>query len=230
VLGSAGDALFGTVSEATLHGAVTVGAGAANQPLELVNMRCSSGSVSLGTSPAQALTVADTRFDGCAVTTTGSGPVALTGCCFAGGSLAGTAAAPLQLTGCYAPAPGAHVAVAAPLPAAWLGSLAIAPEDVQLGGTVQFLADLPPGLIGVIALGFTDPTPALAVPGLHLYFEPASYALMPGAYVLQQGYTWNVPGNALFFGTDLVAQLAVLPVSVQAPWLQLPPPHRFVLR
>ena len=231
VLGAAGDALFGRLTEATLEGAVAIGTGAAAQPLELANLRCRGGTVTLGTSASQALVVTDSRFDGCTLATTGSGPVAMTGCCFVGGAQTGAATAPLQLTACYAPAPGPHVAPVAPLPAPQLGSMSLVPEDVQLGGTVQFVADLPPGLLGVFALGYTDPTPTLALPGLHLYFEPTTYAMMPGAYVLQQGCTWNVPANPLFAGIDLTAQLAVLPgAGVQAPWLQLPPPHRFVLR
>jgi hypothetical protein len=230
-LGAPGDALFGELTEATLDGAVQVGCGAAPQPLRLVNLRCRTGPVGLATSPSQPLTVTDSRFDGCAVSTTGNGPVAVNGCCFAGGTLIGTAAAPLQLTASFAVAVGAHVSVAAPLPAPQLGSLTIAPDYVVLGGTVQFLPDLPPGLLGVLALGFTDPSPTLAVPGLHLYFEPATYVLLPGAYTLQQGTTWNVPANSIFAGTDLVVQLAALPLAgVQAPWLQLPPPVRFVLR
>ncbi len=229
-LGVAGDALFGELTEATLHGAVTIGAGGATQPLQLVNARCRGGAVTLGTSATPALAVRDCRFDACTTTTAGSAPVALNGCCFTGGSLAGTPAAPAQLAGCFATGVGAHVAVALPLPAAQLGSMTIAPEHVQLGGSVQFVADLPPGLAGVFALGFTDPSPALAVPGLHLYFEPASYVLLPGAYVLQQGCTWAVPAWSGFAGIDLTVQLVVLPgPGMQAPWLQLPPPHRFVL-
>jgi hypothetical protein len=153
------------------------------------------------------------------------------GCCFVAGSLAGTAAAPLQLTGCHAPNAGAHVIGTQPLPAAQLGSMSIVPEDVAVGGTVQLLGDLPPGLLGVFALGFTDPTPTLLAPPVHLYFDPASYVMAPGAYVLQQGFTWSVPSSLMFVGIDLVAHLAVLPgAGMQAPWLQLPPPRRFVLQ
>lgn len=231
VLGAPGSAWFGELNELTLDGACTFGAGNGGQPVRLHNLRCGNGAVVLATSPAQAFTLTDSRCDACALTTAGTGPIAATGCCFVGGSLAGLAAAPLQLTGCYATTVGANVQVAQGLPAPQLGRMSIAPEDVAVGGSVQFVADLPPGLIGVFALGFTDPTPTLLAPPVHLYFEPSSYVTAPGAYLLQQAFVWNVPNSPLFVATDLVVHLAVLPLAgTQAPWLQLPPPRRFVLQ
>lgn len=229
-LGAPGSAWFGELTEMTLEGAVMLAAGNGPQPIGLHNLRGKNGPVTFATSATQPMTVTGSRFDGCAVTTAGTGAVLAEGCCFVGGSLAGTAAAPLQLTTSYAPNAGAFVQVAQALPAPQLGSLSIVPEDVVVGGSVQFVADLPPGLLGVFALGFTDPTPTLAPP-FHLYFDPASYVLAPGAYVLQQGFTWSVPSSPTFVGTDLVVQLAALPgAGVSAPWLQLPPPRRFVLQ
>lgn len=230
LLGAPGSALFGEVTEATLDGTSSIGAGGAGQPLQLHNLRCRNGVMTFATSAAQPLAITASRFDACTVTTAGSGPIAVDGCCFVGGSLAGTAAAPLVVTGSHAPAAGSFVQVTQALPAPQLGSLAIVPEDVVLGGSVQFVADLPPGLIGVFALGFTDATPTLTGP-FHLYFEPASYVMAPGAYVLQQAFTWSVPGSPVFAGIDLTVQLAALPgPGLQAPWLQLPPPRRFVLQ
>jgi hypothetical protein len=229
-LGGAGQAVFGEACEFTTDGAVAIGCGAAPQPLALRNARCANGPVALAASPTQALTVTESRFDGCAVSTLGSGPIAVAQSCFVGGSLQGTATAPLQLVDSFAGAGGAHVAQANPLAAPQLGSMAIAPADPQVGTTVVLQADLPPGLAGVFALGFTAPAPAVLGPTLRLYFDLASYVLLPGLYVGQQACPWAIPAASAFVGTDLVAHFAVLPAGIPAPWLQLPPPRRFVLR
>jgi hypothetical protein len=223
--------VFGELTELTVEGGLAVGSAGAPQPLVLHNLRCRNGPVVLTAAATQALVVSDSRFDGCSVVSLGSGPVTATGCCFVGGTITGLGPAPLQLTGCHAPNPGANVQVSQPLQAPQLGSMAIVPEDVAVGGTVQFVADLPPGLIGLFALGFTDPTPTLLGAPFQVYFDPASYVVLPGAYVLQQAFAWTVPNSASFVGFDLMAHLVVLPgAGVQAPWLQLPPGRRFVLQ
>jgi hypothetical protein len=229
-LGGAGQAVFGELAEFTTEGSLLVGCGSAPQPLALRNLRCRAGAVALASSGAQALTVVESRFDGCAVSTGGSGPIAVAQSCFVGGSLQGVAAAPLQLVDCYAANVGAHVAQANALAAPQLGSMAIAPEAPAVGTTVVFQADLPPGLAGVFALGFTAPAPAVLAPTLRLYFDLASYVLLPGLYVGQQACPWAIPASSAFVGTDLVAHFAVLPAGIAAPWLQLPPPRRFVLQ
>ncbi len=229
-LGSAGDALFGEVTECTLEGATTIGAGSAPFPLALANLRCKNGAVVLATSAGQALTITATRFDNCAVTTAGSGPIVATTCCALASTLTGTAAAPLVCSDSFVPN-GAFVQSSQPAAAPQLGSMAIVPEDVVMGATVQFTADLPPGLLGLFALGFTDPTPSLLGAPFQVYFDLASYVIVPGAYALQQSFAWNVPANSAFIGFDLFAHLLVLPAAgMQAPWLQLPPGRRFVLQ
>jgi hypothetical protein len=59
---------------------------------------------------------------------------------------------------------------------------------------------------------------------------------------LKRGSNWNpvvvvkrvsgaAPALDRSFGTDLMAQILVIPaVGVDAPWLQMPPGRRFVLR
>jgi len=229
-LGDAGNAVFGEVSELTAEGSVQLGCGAAPQPLELRNARCKNGPVTLAASPTQALAVTESRFDGCAVSTLGSGPIAVAQSCFVGGSLQGSAAAPLQLVDSFAANAGAHVTQANALVAPQLGSMTIAPADPQVGTTVVFQADLPAGLAGVFALGYTAPAPASLTPTLRVYFDLGSYALFPGVYFAQQSVAWPIPASPAFVGTDLVAHFAVLPAGVAAPWLQVPPPRRFVLR
>lgn len=229
-LGDPGHAVFGEVSELTAEGLVQLAGGAAPQPLELRNARCKNGAVTLATSPTQALVVTESRFDGCAVSTLGSGPIAVAQSCFVGGSLQGAAAAPLQLVDSFAANAGAHVTQANALVAPQLGSMTIAPADPQVGTTVSFQADLPAGLAGVFALGYTAPAPASLTPTLRVYFDLGSYALFPGVYFAQQSLAWLIPASTAFVGTDLVAHLLVLPAGAVAPWLQLPPPQRFVLR
>ncbi|MGB3967127.1 MAG: hypothetical protein WBO45_10370, partial [Planctomycetota bacterium] len=212
-------------------GDVAIGAGgAAGQPVALANWRCRNGAVTFATSAAQTVTVSESRFDNCAVTTAGSGPIAVTGSCFAAGSLAGTPAAPFVLTDCFAPGAGANVQVTSPVPVQQLGSMSIAPENVLAGGSVTFHADLPPGLVGLFVLGFTPGAPLLAPP-FRVYVDPTNYVLWPGAYALQQTATWQVPAGVQFVGIDLTVQMVVLPgAGMQAPWLQMPPGRRFVLQ
>ncbi|MEO6594268.1 MAG: hypothetical protein ABIP94_05905, partial [Planctomycetota bacterium] len=229
-LGNVGDSLFGNLDELTLRGDVRVRAGGAAIPLTLHNARCSDGSVLLATSANQTFAVTDSRFAACAVASQGSGPIVCSGSCFLGGSLQGASLAPIQANGCYVATAGAFVVQTQSLPAPQLGSMTVLPDDVPVGGTITFQADLPPGLLGLFALGYTTPTPLLLPPPFHVYFDPAVFALAPGAYRFQQSFSWLVPNSYLFVGLDFVVHLLVLPdPGVQAPWLQLPPPVRFVL-
>ncbi|MBL8753506.1 MAG: hypothetical protein JNK15_09410 [Planctomycetes bacterium] len=230
-LGQPGDALFGELAEFTVEGSVAIGAGAGAQPLQVVNARLRNGAVALATTAAQAFTLRECRFDASPLALTGTGPVLAAGCCALAGSIAGSATAPLQWDGGYAAAVGPFVVVANPLPAPHLGSASITPEDPVAGGAVTFAFDLPPGLVGVFAVSLTPASGPALLPPFHVYCDPAAYVLAPGAYVLQQSFTWNLPAGSQFVGTDLVVQPVVLPLAgVPAPWLQLPPAHRFVLR
>jgi hypothetical protein len=230
-LGQAGDRLFGELTEPVLDGDVTIGAGAAAQPLRIDNARGRNGAWSLATTAAQSLALRECRLDACTLQTGGSGAITASGCCFVGGAQAGTGAAPLLLDGCHAVAPGAFVQVVAPVATPQLGSMSIVPAEPQLGGSVQLVADLPPGLLGAFALGLRPSAAPLSLPPFQLYVDPAAFVMAPGIYQLQQAWTWNLPSSASFAGTDLVVQLAVLPLpGVSAPWLQLPPGRRFVLR
>jgi hypothetical protein len=229
-LGQPGDALFGQLDEFTLDGGnVAVGAGGSSQALQLRGARIRNGAFTLATTWAQSVTLVECRFDACTLTTTG-GPVIADDCCAVGGSIAGNAVGPLVWNGGYAQTVGPFVQVGSPLPAPQLGSATIAPEDPLVGGAVTFTFDLPPGLVGVFALSLTPITGPVLAP-FHVYCDPTAYVLAPGAYVLQQSFTWNLPAGSQYIGTDLVVQPVVLPLAgVQAPWLQLPPPHRFVLQ
>ncbi|HEX5053964.1 MAG TPA: hypothetical protein VFZ65_19455 [Planctomycetota bacterium] len=229
-LGDVGDALFGDLDELTLHGDVRVRAGGAGLPLVVHNARCRGGAVLFATSAGQPFEVLDSRFDLCAVASQGTGPVVCSGSCFAGGSLTGTAAAPISANGCHVQVAGAFVQQTQSLPAEQLGSMSVAPDDVPVGSTITFQADLPAGLVGFFALGYTAPMPIVAAPPFHVYFDPAVFVFAPGAYRFQQGFGWLVPNSPQFRGLDFVVHLVVLPdPGVQAPWLQLPPPARFVL-
>jgi hypothetical protein len=228
-LGAPGDAVFGDVADVAATGAVSIGTGAASQPLALVNLRCNGGAVDLATSASQALTMTESRFDACTVATAGSGAIPATGCCFVGGSLAGTATAPLVLSGSYAAAPGPHVQVTAPAPAPHLGRMSITPENVVAGAPVTLQADLPAGLLGVFVVGLTPDAPLLAPP-FRVYVDPVNYLFFPGAYTLQQSAVWPIPAGAPFLGADFTVQLVVLAAGAQAPWLQMPPGRRFVVQ
>lgn len=228
-LGALGDRLVGSLEDSTLEGDVTVRAGGGSQPLTLRNLRCRGGSVHLGSAAGQPLDIADSRFDG-PLQSQGSRALACAGCCFTA-SLAGTASAPIVTSASYVAAAGAFVQQAFTLPSAQLGSMSIAPETATLGGTVQLLADLPPGLVGVFVLGFTDPFPLLLPAPLHVYSLPnATFAtgiLVRG----QQSLPLSIPPQPWFAGLDCIAQIVALPdPTLQAPWIQLPPGRRFVIR
>lgn len=229
-LGNAGDAWFGEVSELDCIGSVRLAAGGASQPIALTNLRVANSPVVFATSATQSMTLDAARMDNCAVTATGSGPVVVTDSNFLGGSLAGTATAPFVLAGSFAPSAGAHVQASSPVPTANLGRMSIAPENVQAGGSVTFQADLPVGLLGLFVLGATPSAPLLSPP-FRVFVDPSSYAFWPGAFVLQQSATWQIPAGVQFLGLDFTVQMVVLPgAGMQAPWLQMPPGRRFVLR
>jgi hypothetical protein len=228
-LGAAGDGVFGEVGDGNLDGGMVIGAGNGPQPLSLRNLRCKNGAVTLHGSATQNVALRECRFDACALTSSG-GPIAVADSCFVGSSMVGSAQAPWQLTNSHGGA-GTNVQNTAPLPAPQLGSIVLAPEDVAVGGSITFQVDLPPGLLSVFAFGFTPTTLVVPSPLLPIWFGSQPFALLPGVYQLQQGFTWNVPANPGFVGTDLLVQAAVLPgAGMQAPALQLPPGRRFVLR
>jgi hypothetical protein len=230
-IGAPGAALYGDIEDCTLVGDVQVAGGGIAAPLALTNVRCRNGAVTLATAPLQSLSVRDTRFDQCAVTTAGSGPVVLQGCCLLGGSLVGTPTAPVQASGCHLATFGAHVQASASLPLPQLGSLELVPDVVTVGSSVTFQVDLPAGLFGVMLLGFTDPAPVLLPQPFHLYTRPGLAFTLPGLYRLQQGYVWPIPNVPTFAGFDFVVQMAALPdPGLAAPAVQLPPGRRFVLR
>ena len=229
--GNVGDTIQGDFDELTLDGAVTVRTGGALQPLTLANLRCRNGGVVLATAPGQPLAVQDTRFDACQLVTQGTAPIPLQSCCAVGSTVVGTASAPFVATDCHLPAAGAFVQQAAGLNLPQLGSMSIAPETVLVGGSVAFQADLPAGLFGVFVLGYTDPVPVLLPRPLHVYSQPALTFTVPGIYRAQQSFVWTLPNVPWFAGLDFVVQLAVIPdPGMVAPWVQLPPGRRFVLR
>lgn len=229
--GNVGDTIQGDLDELTLDGAVAVRTGGAPQPLTLANLRCRNGSVVLATAPSQPLTVQDTRFDACQLSTQGTAPIPLQGCCAVGSTAVGTASAPFVATDCHLPGAGAFVQQTASLNLPQLGSMSIAPETVLVGGSVAFQADLPAGLFGVFVLGYTDPVPVLLPRPLHVYSQPALTFTVPGIYRAQQSFVWTLPNVPWFAGLDFVVQLAVVPdPGMVAPWVQLPPGRRFVLR
>ena len=229
--GNTGDTIQGDLDELTLDGAVTVRTGGALQPLTLANLRCKNGNVVLATLPNQSLSVRDARFDNCQVQSQGAAPIPLQGCCAVSTTVVGTATAPFVATASHLPAAGAFVQQNAPVNLPQLGSMSIAPETVQVGGSVAFQANLPAGLFGLFVLGYTDPVPTLLARPLHVYSQPALTFTVPGIYRAQQSYVWTLPNVPWFAGFDFVVQFAVVPdPGMVAPWVQLPPGRRFVLR
>jgi hypothetical protein len=226
-----GGGVFGDLTECTLGGSVLLLSTGAPMPLAIHNARIRNSQVVLSVPTTQPLLVTESRFDGGSLTSTGLGSIAATDCCFVGTTVSASSTAPLQLTRCYAAISGGAVVSNLPRLAESLGSMSIVPEEPTLGGAVQFAADLPPGLFGVFALGFTDPTPLLLAPPYRIYCELSAYALAPGVYSGQQSFSWTAPTSIAYLGTDLMAQILVIPAAgVDAPWLQMPPGRRFVLR
>ncbi|MCK5942054.1 MAG: hypothetical protein KAI24_08810 [Planctomycetes bacterium] len=230
-LGSVGDRVYGDLREFRCVGDVTIGTGAAPLPLEVRNLRVRDGAVTLSTLAGQTFEVSESRFVDCVTETVGTGAVTLLGSSFEGGSLgAASAAGLLQANGCYVANPGPGVAATASLGQAFLGSMAVSPDDAPYGGTIQFSMDLPAGLVGAFALGTVPQFVPIFPAPYHIYLDPSVILFLPGVYVGQQSTSWLAPAQPVFFGAELIVQAAVLPISVQAPAIQLPPGWRFEIR
>ena len=230
-LGAVGDQIYGDLKEVRCVGDVRVATGGGPLPLSVRNMRCRDGVVELSTLAAQPLLVSESRFQNCAVDSVGSGAVTIDGSSFEGAALgAGTAAGVLQVSECFVANPGSGVAASAPLAQPQLGSLEVATDDVALGGTLQLQFDLPQGLIGALALGAVPQFLPLYPAPYYVYMNPAGIVFLPGIYTGQQAAAWQAPSSPVLFGAQLVVQAVVLPLSVQAPAIQLPPGWRFELR
>lgn len=228
---SGGGGVFGELTELTLRGQALLLSSGVTAPLEIHNARVRNSHVYLLVPATQPLLITESRFDGGNLTSLGSGSITATDCCFVGTTVSAPSIAPLQLTRCYASIAGGTVVSNLPRLAESLGSMSIVPEEPVLGGTAQFVADLPSGLFGIFVLGFTDPTPTLLPSPYRIYCDLQAYALAPGVYTGQQSFTWTVPASIAYLGTDLMAQILVIPAAgVDAPWLQMPPGRRFVLR
>lgn len=230
-LGSLGDQVYGDLRELRCDGDVTIATGGAPLPLRVRNMRCRDGAVALSTQPGQALEVTESRFVGCVVESLGSGAVAYAECSFEGGSVgAATAAGLLQASSCFVGSAGAGVVSTSPRPQPQLGSLHVSPDDVAPGGLLQLQLDLPQGLVGALALGTVPAFLPLYPAPYYVYMDPAGIVFLPGIYAGQQAAAWQAPSQPTLLGSQLVVQAAVLPVTAQAPDVQLPPGWRFELR
>lgn len=230
-MGAVGDQFYGHLREFRCTGDVTIETGGAPLSLDVRNMRCRDGAVTVATEAGQAFAFTESRFVDCVVESTGSAAVTFEGSSFEGGSLgAATAAGMIQTDGCFVANAGPGVTATDARPQAILGSMEVSPDDAPFGGSIQFSMDLPPGLVGAFALGtvpqFVSPFP----PPLHIYLDPAAILFLPGIYAGQQGTPWNVPAQPAYFGVQLIVQAAVLPVGIQAPDLQLPPGWWFTIR
>jgi hypothetical protein len=230
-LGVVGNQVYGDINEFRCDGDVNIATGGTVQPLSLRNMRCKNGTVSMSTTASQALAITESRFRNCTMDTAGPGAVTLGNSSFEGGSL-GQSSLPglLQATGCFIANAGAGVTANQSLTQAHLGSMEVVPDDGVIGGSIQFFADLPPGLVCAFAVGnVPDVLPVLPAP-FHVYLDITGFVFLPGVYAGQQSALWAVPNLPQFGGHNLIVQSIVLPLGgVQAPALQLPPGWRFVL-
>jgi hypothetical protein len=220
----------GELAEVTASGDVDVLTGGAPLPLSFWNVRMQNGTLRLGSTGTQPLLLGESRFDGCAIQGLGSAALQPTEWCIVGGSVQAQAPASIACTQSHlATTIGAGTSSVQPRPAQQLGSFTVQPATVRIGNPVVFQAALPPGLSGLFALGLTSTAPLL-LPPFHVYMDPSATATIPGIYRLQQAFQFAIPNNANLIGTDLTAQMLVLPdPGVQAPPLQLPPGRRFVL-
>jgi len=230
-LGSVGNQLYGHLREFRCTGDVTVATGGAPQQLDVRNMRCRDGAVTFSTEAGQAFEVTESRFTNCVFESVGTGPVSLSGSSFEGGSIgAGTTAGLLQANGCFLTNAGPGVTATASLTQAFLGSMAVAPDDCPYGGSIQFSMDLPAGLIGAFVLGTVPPFVPVFPPPYHAYIDPNAALFLSGVFTGQQSTSWTAPALPPFFGQQLIVQAAVLPLTTQAPAIQLPPGWLFEIR
>ncbi|MCA8974495.1 MAG: hypothetical protein KDC98_07220, partial [Planctomycetes bacterium] len=197
--------------------------------------RVSNAAASFGCSPAQPLTVSDSRFDSCTTANTGgTGQVEFSNCCIPNGLFYGTATSTVRCTDCflYQNPTGSFVTEVTPRPAEQLGSMHVLPAVPTIGSTVTFQAELPTGLVGFFLLGFTDVYPPFPWgQPMHVYGQLSNTFVLPGTYRLQQSYLWALPNWPILIGLDVVAQIAVLPdPGVSAQPVQLAPGRRFAVQ
>ncbi|MGK0301907.1 MAG: hypothetical protein ACI89X_002787 [Planctomycetota bacterium] len=230
-LGVVGNQVYGDINEFRCVGDVTIATGGTVLPLIVRNMRCKDGAVTLSTTASQPLAVTESRFRNCTTDSVGTGAVSLDNSSFEGGSLGSASpAGSLQATSCFIANPGAGVTASQSLTQAHLGSMEVVPDDGLIGGSIQFFADLPAGLVCAFAVGNVPGVlPVLPYP-FYVYLDTAGFVFLPGVYLGQQSALWAIPNLSQFRGHDLIVQAIVLPLGgVQAPALQLPPGWRFVL-
>ncbi|MBK8098775.1 MAG: hypothetical protein IPK26_16805 [Planctomycetes bacterium] len=221
----------GTVDELVSDGGVGIQCGAGSS-LAITNGRLRNGIVAIDNSGGQ-VRLRDCRLDASAVVTLGSTAVRFDECCVLAPTIQGSAAAPLSCSESYVQGAATNVQQQNPRPAPQLGSFSVLPADVRIGGPLQYQANLPSGLFGVFTLGFSvDPTALVLLPyPLHVYSDLAATATLPGIWQSQQSHPIAIPNDPLLVGSDFTAQMAVFAgAGVAAPWLNLPPGRRFVLR
>jgi hypothetical protein len=235
-LAAPGATLAATLRDSRLSGALEVQAGGSASRVVIDNVRGGPGAWTLGSTGAS-LDLVTSLLEGVALRSSGSAPLAASGLCFAGGSAVGTAAAPIRISGSYLGALrlGPHVTARGSLARAQLGSGDVAPRAPSVGGPLDLLADLPPGLSGSWLLGSVSQAPPLVFGEHRWYFDPGSpfpVLTVAAGVRLQQKVRLTIPNDPSLVGTpDWFALLAVVPdAGVAAPRLNLPPGRRFALR
>lgn len=230
-LGGLGNQVYGDLNEFRCVGDVAIGTGGTVLPLQVRNMRSADGVVTFATTATQALDITESRFVDCVTDSVGSGPVAIVDSSFEGGSLgSASSSGALQASGCYIANAGVGVTATQALTQPHLGSMEVVPDDVAMGGSIQFQADLPPGLVCAFLLGNVPSAPPVVPAPYYVYLDPLGFVFLPGLYSGQQTTSWTAPSLPQFRGYPLIVQAVVLPTSgVVAPALQFPPGWRFTL-
>ena len=223
-----GGEITGVLHDCTVSGDAVIETGGAAVDLDVQNLRMASGNVTFGTTAPSPLSVSQSRFDNCSVSTSGQRQVAFTDCCFVTGSLQGTNLAPVETSASFASATiGAHVNQAGAVPSAQLGSMNLSPTLPAFGGSLSLVPDLPQGMVGFFVLGVAAPV-SEPLPGVRAYCDMITAQVVTVFVQLQQPTVIPIPVNFSLLGTDWMGQIVVLPgPGMQAPDIQAPPGGRF---
>jgi len=126
--------------------------------------------------------------------------------------------APIDLEGCYRSGGtlSGFANESSTAPGAFLGTATVTPEDPQIGGTLQFTADLPPGISLIWDIATSIQRPVTSTEPVRFYGDTASVAILPLIVINQSTLLLPVPNNSALIGQEFYMQ------GVALPWMPMP--------
>ncbi len=222
----------GAIDELRAQGNLRV-AKSGNGTFEVGNARAFGNTATFAVADS-GMAVHDSVLGGYATTVTGSGPLNVRETAFLGtGSIDGTAATALSLDLCFTATTSltGTMQITAPYASAQRGGFEFTPDVPAIGGTITVTTALPPGLIGLYALGNSSLLPIIGPRPVHIYAVPGSAVTVPGIFRNQDTFNIAIPNDEGLTGSKWVLQMVVIPdAGTIAPRLAVPVGRQFVFR